>query len=60
MEAPAKHPPLYLQTLGWVICNMHAYDGELLNMHQVSSGLASCRRCNAVAVSANGLNALFT
>ena len=30
------------------------------NMHQVSSGLASCRRCNAVAVSANGLNALFT
>lgn len=29
------------------------------DMHQMSSGLASCRRCNVVAVSANGFNALF-
>ena len=30
----------------------------LHDMHDVSSGLASCRRCNAVAVGANGLSAL--
>jgi len=58
METPAKRPPLCLPlsaTLAsssraavprLVTCIMHAYDGWV-DMRKMSSGLASCRHCNA-------------
>ena len=70
MEAPASSLSTTLSYISIILtgcCNLGGYPEScmlimtvLLDMHTVSSGLASCRHCNAVAASAQCLVGLLT